>query len=79
MIRILPEQIPILPIKDIINGESVAFGVVDPGVIVQFMDRDECILIEWFDIVLYGMAFLNETSKKSEEKKSEEISAPTKG
>jgi hypothetical protein len=61
MRRIPSNEIPLLPVKDIINGESVAFGVGDYGVMVQYMDRNECIFINWNDIILYGVAFLKES------------------
>jgi len=77
MIRIPSEQIPMLPMKDIINNESVAFGIFDPGIIVQYMERDECILIDWFDIVSFGVELLKATAPKTEPKEPEEIKAPT--
>ncbi len=77
MIRIPSDQIPILPLRDIINNESVAFGVGEQGVILQYMDRDECILIDWFDIVSFGVELLKVTSAKTEPKEPEEIVSPT--
>jgi hypothetical protein len=77
MRRIPSDQIPILPIKDIVNGESIAFGVGDYGVMIQFMDRDECIHIEWVDIIGFGVELLKVTTTKSE-KEPEEIPTPTK-
>jgi len=77
MIRIPSEQIPMLPMKDIINNESVAFGIFDPGIIVQYMERDECILIYWFDIVSFGVELIKVTAPKIEPKEPEEIQAPT--
>lgn len=78
MILIPSERIPILPLKDIINNESVAFGVVDQGIIMQYMDRDECILIDWFDIVSFGVELLKISSAKKEDaKEPEEIAKPT--
>jgi hypothetical protein len=66
-----------LPMKDIINNESVAFGIFDPGIIVQYMERDECILIDWFDIVSFGVELIKVTAPKAELKEPEEIRAPT--
>jgi hypothetical protein len=66
-----------LPMKDIINNESVAFGIFDPGIIVQYMERDECILIDWFDIVSFGVELIKVTAPKAELKEPEEIQAPT--
>ena len=78
MIRIPQEQIPILPAKDIINNESVAFGVGEQGVMIQFMERDECILIDWFDIISFGVELLKANPVKKEPSgEPEEISAPT--
>ena len=77
MIRIPSEQIPVLPMKDIINNESVAFGIFDPGIIVHYMERDECILIDWFDIISFGVELIKVTAQKAEPKEPEEILAPT--
>jgi hypothetical protein len=78
MIRIPSDKIPLLPVNDIINNESVAFGVFDQGIMVQYMDRDECILIDWFDIVSFGVELIKISSvKKEEPKEPEEIQAPT--
>lgn len=77
MIRIPSDQIPILPLKDIINNESVAFGTCEQGIIMQYMDRDECILVDWFDIVSFGIELLKISSKKNDAKEMEEIESPT--
>lgn len=73
MKRLETAEIPVLPVHDIIAGETVAYGVGDPGIIIQFMDRDECILIDWYDIVSFGVELL----KVASEKPAEEIAAPT--
>jgi hypothetical protein len=57
-------EIPILPVKDIINNESVAFGVFDVGIIVQYMERDTGVLIEWPDIISFGSELLKVSEKK---------------
>jgi hypothetical protein len=78
MIRIPPNQIPVLPVIDIINNESVAFGVGEQGVMIQFMERDECILIDWFDIVSFGVELLKvNPAKKEPSSEPEEIESPT--
>lgn len=62
------DAIPILPgILDVEN-ESVALGVVEQGVIIQYPERDVALLINWEDIVNLGMGFLDEiTSQESVE------------
>jgi len=76
MRRIPSNEIPLLPVKEIVNGESVAFGVGDYGVMVQYMDRDECIHIEWADIIAFGVELLKvDTTPAGNE--PEEIAAPT--
>jgi hypothetical protein len=78
MIRIPPNQIPVLPVTDIINNESVAFGVGEQGVMIQFMERDECILIDWFDIISFGVELLKVNPiKKEPSGEPEEIPKPT--
>jgi hypothetical protein len=77
MKRIPSNEIPILPMKDIINGESVAFGIGEIGVMVQYMDRDECILIDWYDIISFGIELIKVTSNHDAHKEPEEIPAPT--
>ncbi len=78
MKRIPSDQIPTLPIKDIINNESVAFGVGEPGIIIQYMDRDECILVDWFDIISFGIELMKVIPDKKENiGNPEEIQAPT--
>ena len=77
MIKIPSDKIPLLPVNDVINNESVALGVFDQGIMVQYMDRDECILIDWFDIVSFGVELLKVNTVKPETKEPEEIPAPT--
>jgi len=77
MIKIPSDKIPLLPVNDIINNESVALGVFDQGIVVQYMDRDECILIDWFDIVSFGVELLKVNTVKPETKEPEEIPTPT--
>lgn len=59
MIHILPEHIPVLHTTGIIDGEAVAFGINSDGAIIHFIERDECILVEWAEIVVYGRELLN--------------------
>jgi len=45
---------------------------------IQFMERDECILIDWFDIISFGVELLKANPVKKEPSgEPEEISAPT--
>lgn len=69
-----PDKIPLLGNKGIIEGESVAFGVFTSGVIVQYLERDICILIDWNDIILYGLAILKSGQNAAA---IEEIESPT--
>jgi len=76
MKHIPPSDIPQLPVQDIINEECVAYGIGEPGVIIQFMDRDDCILVEWADVVLYGIELMKAEMVKNMPHE-EEISKPT--
>lgn len=84
MIRILPEHIPVLHTTGIIDGESVAFGINQDGAIIHFIERDECILVEWAEIVVYGRELLNAMpmpileSEKTTSDESGEIDKPTR-
>lgn len=74
---LLSHEIPILPMKAVVNNESIALGVGDPGIIVQYMDRDECILIDWNDIVFFGIELLKIQHKQDKPAEPEEIDKPT--
>lgn len=75
--RHIPQnEIPLLPAQTIFNEECIAYGVGDYGVAIHFMERDKCILIEWDDVILYGIAILKEADT-SPVKDAEEIPAPT--
>ena len=63
MRKLSASEIPLLPVKDFFNGESIAFGVFGAGVVIQFMERDECLLIEWGDIITLGIGMLEATVK----------------
>jgi len=67
-------EIPVLPVMDIVAGESVAYGVGEAGIIIQFIDRDECILMDWFDVVSFGIELLKVNGVNPEEV---EIASPT--
>lgn len=49
------DVVPLLPMKDIINGECVAIGVVEAGVLVHYIDRDIARIVEWSDIASCGI------------------------
>ena len=66
MINIPPDQVPVLPVQEIIAGEMVAYGVVDEGVLVHFLERDLVRLIEWSDIIPLGIREKLEISKTSD-------------
>lgn len=76
MKNIPQSEIPALPVQDVINGECVAFGVGEQGVMIQFMERDKCILIEWPDVIMYGIEILKHEDQKPEPE-AEEIEKPT--
>ena len=59
MIHILPEYIPVLGTTGLVDNEAVAFGIGQDGAIIHFIERDECILVEWSEIIVYGRELLN--------------------
>lgn len=75
MRELTQEEIPKLPVQTIIGEDCVAFGVFDPGIVVQYLERDKCILIEWPDVIAFGSELLK---AKTQEPVIEEIAAPTK-
>lgn len=84
MIHILPEHIPVLHTTGIIDGEAVAFGINQDGAIIHFIERDECVLVEWAEIVVYGRELLNAMpltiaeSGRTASDESGEIDKPTR-
>lgn len=75
MRRLKLTEIPILPLVALVDDENVAFGSGEPGIIIQYMDRDKCILVEWEDVVRFGVELLKAGEKPTSS--TEEISAPT--
>jgi hypothetical protein len=68
-------EIPVLPVQVVVDDECVAFGVGDDGAIIQFIDRDKCILLEWLDVIRFGAHLLKLRENPTNE--PEEIAAPT--
>ena len=69
------DEIPILPVQVVVDGECIAFGAGDSGVIIQFIDADKCILLEWLDVIRFGIHLVK--LKEHPENEPEEIAAPT--
>jgi hypothetical protein len=69
-------EIPVLPMNGLVAGETVAFGVYDPGVIVHLLESDKCLLISWEDIIVFGKEMTKAGSVPPKE--PVEISKPTK-
>ena len=77
MIDIPVDQVPELPVQDIINNQCVAYGVFPEGVVVHYLERDIVRLIEWEDIVIAGIDGKNlEFSKSSDGDGVREIDRP---
>jgi hypothetical protein len=55
MIDINVDVVPVLPVKSVIHGECVAYGIVESGILVHYINRNEAKIIEWDDIVATGM------------------------
>lgn len=69
------DEIPILPVQVVVDGECIAFGAGDSGVIIQFIDADKCILLEWLDVIRFGTHLVKLKEQPANE--PEEIAAPT--
>lgn len=81
MINIPPDQIPELPVQEIINDQCVAYGAYpegDPkGILVHYLELDLARLITWEDIVILGNTDKNlENSKFSDDDSVREIDRP---
>ena len=76
MKKINVEVVPLLPMKDIINGEAVAFGIIDAGVLVHYLEKDIARIIEWEDIIGLGLGLTSAIEPANTETK--EIAAPEK-
>lgn len=50
------DVVPLLPVKEIINEECVALGIIETGVLVHYLDRDKAMIVEWSDIVDLGLS-----------------------
>jgi hypothetical protein len=60
MIDIPVDKVLELPVKDIIAGECVAYGILDDGILIHYLERDIVRLITWEDIVGFGIGLGNE-------------------
>lgn len=77
MINIPPDQIPELPVQEIINDQCVAYGVFPEGVLVHYLEWDLARLITWEDIVILGNTDKNlENSKSADGDGVREIDRP---
>jgi len=66
MIDIPVDKVPELPVKDIIAGECVAYGILDDGILIHYLERDIVRLITWEDIVGFGIGLGSEIATKPE-------------
>lgn len=80
MINIPQDKIPLLETNGIFEGECVAFGIMQEGIVIHFIEKDECILAEWEDIICNVRKTLQSEimQKNNQPKDIEEIKAPTK-
>ena len=78
MIDIPVDKVLELPVKDIIAGECVAYGILDDGILIHYLERDVVRLITWEDIVGFGIGLGSEIATKLEHPESEvrEITKP---
>jgi hypothetical protein len=77
MIDIPVDKVLELPVKDIIAGECVAYGIVDDGILIHYLERDLVRLITWEDIVGFGIGLGSQlTEPVKEEPTVREITRP---
>lgn len=60
MIDIPVDKVLELPVKDIIAGECVSYGILDDGILIHYLERDIVRLITWEDIVGFGIGLGSE-------------------
>lgn len=72
------KEIPALPENGVVNDECVSYGVGSNGVAIHFIEKDICILIEWPDIIAYGIEILKVMGTKKDESDTVEIEAPSR-
>jgi hypothetical protein len=70
------DVIPLLPYKDVIGTECVAWDVSEAGVFIHYLDRDKARLVEWQDIVEVGLKDI--LAVVTDAKIPREIKEPTK-
>ena len=66
MIDIPVDKVLELPVKDIIAGECVAYGILDDGILIHYLERDIVRLITWEDIVGFGIGLGSEIATAPE-------------
>lgn len=71
------DVVPLLENRGIINGECVAMGVIDQGVLIHYLERDIARIIEWEDIVNLGLADMLSTITDATLTNGHEIAGPT--
>jgi hypothetical protein len=67
MIDIPVDKVLELPVKDIIAGECVAYGILDDGILIHYLERDIVRLITWEDIVGFGIGLGSEIATNPEQ------------
>jgi hypothetical protein len=67
MIDIPVDKVLELPVTDIIAGECVAYGVVDDGILIHYLEKDIVRLITWEDIVGFGLGLGSQIAIEKEE------------
>ena len=70
-----PNETPLLPLNGMLAGECVAFGAGEAGIVIQYCERDKCILVGWEEIVRLGIELMKIADKP--EDTIEEIDKPT--
>lgn len=71
------DVVPLLENRGIINGECVAMGVIDQGVLIHYLERDKARIIEWEDIVNLGLSDVLSTITDATLTNGHEIEGPT--
>jgi len=59
------------------NDEYVAFGIVDPGILIHYVERDTARLVEWVDILNLGLQDMVDPVKDISGSEGKVIEGPT--
>jgi hypothetical protein len=54
------DKIPKLPKQMVVDEECIAIGMIEDGVIIQYIERDKTIIIGWDEVIRFGICMIDE-------------------